>query len=92
MLALVNTPNGNAPVELRQTPEPVPGLHEALVPICSNVPWGRMIMDRTSELPLIPQRVRAITPCVQAADFSVWVSNGAYIRVPMSMRTTTGIY
>jgi NADPH:quinone reductase len=33
MLALVNTPNGNAPVELRQTPEPVPGLHEALVSV-----------------------------------------------------------
>src|SRR2546430_2323568 len=33
MLALVNTPTGNAPVELRQVPEPAPGLHEALVAV-----------------------------------------------------------
>jgi NADPH:quinone reductase len=33
MLALVNTPNGKAPVELRQVPEPAPGLHEALVAV-----------------------------------------------------------
>jgi NADPH:quinone reductase-like Zn-dependent oxidoreductase len=33
MLALVNTPNGKAPVELRQTPEPAPALHEALVAV-----------------------------------------------------------
>ena len=33
MLAVVNTPTGNAPVELRQVPEPAPGLHEALVAV-----------------------------------------------------------
>jgi NADPH:quinone reductase-like Zn-dependent oxidoreductase len=33
MLALVNTPNGKAPVELRQVQEPEPGLHEALVAV-----------------------------------------------------------
>jgi len=33
MLALVNTPNGNAPVELRQVQEPASGLHEALVAV-----------------------------------------------------------
>jgi NADPH:quinone reductase-like Zn-dependent oxidoreductase len=33
MLALVNTPNGNAPVELRQVPEPVPSRHDALVAV-----------------------------------------------------------
>jgi NADPH:quinone reductase-like Zn-dependent oxidoreductase len=33
MLALVNTPNGKAPVELRQTPEPAPRLNEALVAV-----------------------------------------------------------
>jgi hypothetical protein len=33
MLALVNTPNREAPVELRQVPEPAPGLYEALVAV-----------------------------------------------------------
>jgi hypothetical protein len=33
MLALVNTPSGKAPVELRQVPDPAPGLHEALVAV-----------------------------------------------------------
>ena len=33
MLALVNTPNGPAPVELRQVPEPMPGPHDALVAV-----------------------------------------------------------
>ena len=33
MLAVVNTPNGPAPVALRQVPEPVPGQHEALVAV-----------------------------------------------------------
>jgi NADPH:quinone reductase-like Zn-dependent oxidoreductase len=33
MLAVVNTPNGSAPVELRQVPEPVPGPHDALVAV-----------------------------------------------------------
>src|ERR1700683_565429 len=33
MLALVNTPNGSAPVELRQVPEPTPGPHDALVAV-----------------------------------------------------------
>jgi NADPH:quinone reductase-like Zn-dependent oxidoreductase len=31
MLAVVNTPRGSAPVELRQVPEPVPGPHDAVV-------------------------------------------------------------
>ena len=33
MLAVVNTPNGPAPVELRQVPEPTPGPHDALVAV-----------------------------------------------------------
>src|SRR3984885_2294666 len=33
MLAVVNTPNGSAPVELRQVPEPTPGPHDALVAV-----------------------------------------------------------
>ncbi len=33
MLAVVNTPNGAALVELRQVPEPTPGPHEALVAV-----------------------------------------------------------
>ena len=33
MFALVNTPNGKAPVELRQVPEPASDLHEALVAV-----------------------------------------------------------
>ena len=33
MLALVNTPNGSAPVELRDLPEPEPAANEALVEV-----------------------------------------------------------
>jgi len=33
MLALINTPNGAAPVELREVPEPLPAAHEAVVAI-----------------------------------------------------------
>src|ERR1700722_15137205 len=33
MLALVNTPNGAAPVELRELPEPQPARNEALVEV-----------------------------------------------------------
>jgi NADPH:quinone reductase-like Zn-dependent oxidoreductase len=33
MLAVVNTPKGSAPVELREVPEPVPGPHDALVAV-----------------------------------------------------------
>jgi NADPH:quinone reductase len=33
MLAIVNTPNGTAPVELREVPEPVPAANEALVAV-----------------------------------------------------------
>jgi NADPH:quinone reductase len=33
MLAVVNTPNGSTPVELRQVPEPIPGPHDALVAV-----------------------------------------------------------
>ncbi|HEY3847279.1 MAG TPA: zinc-binding dehydrogenase [Acetobacteraceae bacterium] len=33
MLAVVNTPNRSAPVELRQVPEPTPGPHDALVAV-----------------------------------------------------------
>jgi NADPH:quinone reductase len=35
MLALVNTPKGNAPVELRELPEPQPARNEALVGVCA---------------------------------------------------------
>src|ERR1700712_5964889 len=33
MLALVNTPNGTAPVELREIPEPAPAQNEALLEV-----------------------------------------------------------
>ena len=33
MLALVNTPNGTAPVELREVPEPAPAANEAVVEV-----------------------------------------------------------
>jgi NADPH:quinone reductase len=33
MLALVNTPNGTAPVELREVPEPVPAANEAVIEV-----------------------------------------------------------
>jgi NADPH2:quinone reductase len=33
MLALVNTPNGSAPIELREIPEPAPGRDESLVEV-----------------------------------------------------------
>ncbi len=35
MLAVVNTPNGSAPVELRDVPEPTPAVNEALVEVCA---------------------------------------------------------
>ena len=44
MLGLVNTPNGKAPVELRELPEPQPARNEALVAV---------IIDRSRHVQLV---------------------------------------
>src|SRR5260370_8608702 len=71
MLALVNTPNGKAPVDLRQVPEPAPRLHEALVAVQAfSLNRGELRSFRNNEEGWIPgQDVSAIV-LRQAADGS----------------------
>ena len=55
MLAVVNTPDGSAPVELRQTPEPQPGPHEALVAVQAfSLNRGELRSFRNAEAGWIP--------------------------------------
>ena len=64
MLALVNTPNGKAPVELRQVPEPAPGLHEALVAVQAfSLNRGELRSFRNNEEGWIPARTSAALYC-----------------------------
>jgi NADPH2:quinone reductase len=71
MLAVVNTPNGNAPVELRQTPEPAPGLHEALVAVQAfSLNRGELRSFRNAEEGWIPGQDISGIVLRQAADGS----------------------
>ena len=71
MLALVNTPNGNAPVELRQVQEPAPGLHEALVAVQAfSLNRGELRSFRNNEEGWIPGQDISGIVLRQAADGS----------------------
>jgi NADPH:quinone reductase-like Zn-dependent oxidoreductase len=71
MLAAVNTPNGKAPVELRQTPEPAPGLHEALVAVQAfSLNRGELRSFRNNEEGWIPGQDISGIVLRQAADGS----------------------
>src|SRR5258708_17689231 len=71
MLALVKTPNGNEPVDLRQTPEPAPGLHEALVAVQAfSLNRGELRSFRNTEEGWIPGQDISGIVLRQAADGS----------------------
>jgi hypothetical protein len=71
MLALVNTPNGKAPVDLRQTPEPALGLHEALVAVQAfSLNRGELRSFRNNEEGWIPGQDISGIVLRQAADGS----------------------
>ncbi|HTB47522.1 MAG TPA: hypothetical protein VK741_28150, partial [Acetobacteraceae bacterium] len=71
MLALVNTPNGSAPVELRQVPEPIPGLHDALVAVKAfSLNRGELRSFRNNEEGWIPGQDVSGIVLQQAADGS----------------------
>ncbi len=71
MLAVVNTPNGSAPVELRHMPEPEPGLHEALVAVQAfSLNRGELRSFRNAEEGWIPGQDIAGVVLRQAADGS----------------------
>src|SRR6266576_3472814 len=71
MFALVNTPNGKAPVELRQVPEPAPGLHEALVAVQAfSLNRGELRSFRNNEEGWIPGQDISGLVLRQAADGS----------------------
>src|ERR1700683_2558628 len=71
MFALVNTPNGKAPVELRQVPEPAPGLHEALVAVQAfSLNRGELRSFRNNEEGWIPGQDISGIVLQQAADGS----------------------
>src|SRR5438067_12529107 len=71
MFALVNTPNGKAPVELRQVPEPASGLHEALVAVQAfSLNRGELRSFRNNEEGWIPGQDISGIVLRQAADGS----------------------
>ncbi|HVC63054.1 MAG TPA: zinc-binding dehydrogenase [Acetobacteraceae bacterium] len=71
MLALANTPNGSAPVELRQMPEPQPGPHEALVSVQAfSLNRGELRSFRNNEEGWIPGQDVSGIVLRQAADGS----------------------
>jgi NADPH:quinone reductase-like Zn-dependent oxidoreductase len=71
MLAVVNTPNGSAPTELRQVPEPVPGPHDALVAVHAfSLNRGELRSFRNNEEGWIPGQDVSGVVLQQAADGS----------------------
>ena len=71
MLALVNTPNGKAPVEQRQVPEPVPRRHDALVAVQAfSLNRGELRSFRNNEEGWIPGQDISAIVLRQAADGS----------------------
>jgi len=71
MLAVVNTPNGSAPIELRQVPEPVPGPHDALVAVHAfSLNRGELRSFRNNEEGWIPGQDVSGVVLQQAADGS----------------------
>jgi NADPH:quinone reductase-like Zn-dependent oxidoreductase len=71
MLALVNTPIGSAPVELRQVPEPIPGPHDALVAVKAfSLNRGELRSFRNNEEGWIPGQDVSGIVLQQAADGS----------------------
>jgi NADPH:quinone reductase len=71
MLALVNTPNGSAPVELRQVPEPIPAPHDALVAVKAfSLNRGELRSFRNNEEGWIPGQDVSGIVLQQAADGS----------------------
>lgn len=71
MLALVNTPNGKAPVELREVPEPQPHRHEALLEVRAfSLNRGELRSFRNNEEGWIPGQDVAGVMLRQAADGS----------------------
>lgn len=71
MLAVVNTPNGPAPVELRTVPEPVPGPHDALVAVHAfSLNRGELRSFANNEEGWIPGQDVAGVVLQQAADGS----------------------
>jgi NADPH:quinone reductase-like Zn-dependent oxidoreductase len=71
MLAIVNTPNGSAPVELRQVSEPAPGPHDALVAVSAfSLNRGELRSFGNNEEGWIPGQDVSGTVLRQAADGS----------------------
>ncbi len=71
MLALVNTPNGSTPVELRQVPEPIPGPHDALIAVKAfSLNRGELRSFRNNEEGWIPGQDVSGIVLQQAADGS----------------------
>jgi NADPH:quinone reductase len=71
MLAVVNTPNRSAPIELRQVPEPVPGPHDALVSVKAfSLNRGELRSFRNNEEGWIPGQDVSGVVLQQAGDGS----------------------
>jgi NADPH:quinone reductase-like Zn-dependent oxidoreductase len=71
MLALVNTPNGSAPVELRELPEPQPARNEALVEVRAfSLNRGELRSFRNNEEGWVPGQDVAGVVMRQAEDGS----------------------
>lgn len=71
MLAVVNTPKGSAPVELREVPEPVTGSHDALVAVHAfSLNRGELRSFANNEEGWIPGQDVAGVVLQQAADGS----------------------